>query len=713
MYAQPQGGTEPYTYSWNTGSTEAWLIDVPAGTYSVTVTDANLEQATADFTLTPYPFEAWVEGMVGCPDQMLGPPFRMLGQASLYFTGVPPLTLSGNYAADVINGPNGYAALYLGNFGSWPPAGTQFSVAFTDANGCPGTINGQVPDLPEHPLRQVLTVDAACAAGYNGSALVQVDVSPNEDPYLIRLIRDGVDAGDLQSQGTIGQMFGQMPYTILRQDLAPGEYAMVSSPRFEDPYYEWLEGYFFISEDYCTDSIWFTVPEMPGPCGTLKGTAYMDDNQDCMMAGLETRVPNEVMLIEPGGYTALTGSNGYYQVNLPTGAYTVDQTSSVLDEHCIGGPIPLNLGSNGQTVTQNMADTALVPRDVELFMGSGPARPGFNHQLALHIHHETLGGTGTLTVSCTFDPALTFTSANPTPVVNGNTLTWTLAQLTSFGNRYISVNLQVPPNPALIGTVLMHSATVGIGQPETNLANNSAVHLRDVTGSYDPNDKVASTSSHLSDALYYIDQDEWIDYTIRFQNTGTDTAFNVVITDTLPPTLDAGTFELGPRSHSCIAQMSGQGVVRFVFNNIQLPDSNVNEPASHGLVQFRIKPRLPIAPGTVIENIANIYFDFNPPVITEPSVLVAEFSTMLHENPREQWSIYPNPANDRILLRNEDTTERVIAWSILQTDGRSVRESARPFPTDGVDLSGLAAGSYILHGSTTEGNVMIQFNRVP
>ena len=399
----------------------------------------------------------------------------------------------------------------------------------------------------------------------------------------------------------------------------------------------------------------------------------------------------------------MTGSNGYYQVNLSTGSYTVDQASAVLDEHCIGGPIPFNLGSNGQEVTQNMGDTVLVPRDIELFIGSGPARPGFNYDLCLHIHHETLGGTGTLTVSYTFDPALTFTTASPTPAVNGNTLTWTLAQLTSFGNRHISVNLQVPPNPALIGTVLMHSATASIAQPETTLTNNSAVHQRTVTGSYDPNDKLASTSSQLSDALYYIDQDEWIDYTIRFQNTGTDTAFNVVVTDTLPPTLDPSTFELGPRSHSCIAQMAGQGIVRFVFNNIQLPDSNVNEPASHGLVQFRIKPHLPIAPSTVIENIANIYFDFNPPVITPPSVLVAEFSTGVAEVGTTNLLLSPVPVTDQL---NVVSPIEIRSVRIVAADGRDVAQRSVWASTAAIDVSPLNAGAYMLIATLKNGSVI-------
>ncbi len=697
IYATAEGGTEPYTYSWNTGSTDPSLYDLVAGTYSVTVTDANSDQATANITLTSYPFEAAVEGMVGCPDDMIGPPFRMIGQSDIYVTGVPPLTLDGNYLADVITGgPGGLAALYVSNFNVWPAAGTQLSIPFTDSNGCPGTIVGVIPQPPEYPVVQVLTTEPACAGGSNGTAMVQVAVAPNLDPYHIRLIKDGAPYGFLEDQYTVDQMYGQIPHTTLRQSLPPGEYGMAVGPRFEDPF-EWLDPYFTFVENFCADTSWFTIDEMPGPCGTLKGTVYMDDNQDCIMAGLETRVPNEVMVIEPGGYTAMTGSTGYYQINLPTGSYTIDQASAVLDEHCIGVPIPFNLGNDGQTITQNMGDTVLVPRDVELFMGSGLARPGFNHDLYIHVHHETLGGTGALTVSCTFDPALSFTSASPTPSnVNGNTLTWTLSQLTSFGNRHISINLQVPPNPGLIGTDLMHSASVGIVQPETNLTNNSAFHTRTVTASFDPNDKIATTSSQGSDALYFIDQDEWIDYTIRFQNTGTDTAFTVVITDTLPQTLDPATLEMGPRSHNCIAQMAGQGIMRFIFTNIQLPDSSMNEPASHGLVQFRIRPHLPVGAGSVIENTANIYFDFNDPVITEPSMLVAEFSTSVLPNSYVTGlEVFPNPTNGSFTVRSPHSSIRSV--QLLSADGRLImQEQSAGGASIMIDATSLAPGTYIV-----------------
>ena len=86
--------------------------------------------------------------------------------------------------------------------------------------------------------------------------------------------------------------------------------------------------------------------------------------------------------------------------------------------------------------------------------------------------------------------------------------------------------------------MLTHTFSVSTANADSYLGNNSDQASRVVAGSYDPNDKTATTSTRQSDALYYIGQDEWIDYTIRFQNTGTAEALWVTITDTLPESLD-------------------------------------------------------------------------------------------------------------------------------------------------------------------------------
>lgn len=138
-----------------------------------------------------------------------------------------------------------------------------------------------------------------------------------------------------------------------------------------------------------------------------------------------------------------------------------------------------------------------------------------------------------------------------------------------------------------------------------------------VTGSYDPNDKtgypIGITNEH------FIKPEQQLQYVIRFQNTGTDTAFTVIIRDTLDNDLDIFSVESGVSSHSCNFLVYGPRVLEWRFDNILLPDSNTNEQASHGFVTFKANPVKSLPDGTVIENKADIYFDYNAPVTTNLS----------------------------------------------------------------------------------------------
>jgi uncharacterized repeat protein (TIGR01451 family) len=166
-------------------------------------------------------------------------------------------------------------------------------------------------------------------------------------------------------------------------------------------------------------------------------------------------------------------------------------------------------------------------------------------------------------------------------------------------------------------------------------------------GSYDPNDKQGFPNGVGTEHNIRPGQD--LDYLIRFQNTGTDTAFTVVIKDTLSAFLDPGTIRPGASSHAYTWNLSGQGVISFTFNNIMLPDSNVNEPRSHGFVQFNISPFADVPLGSVIENDAAIYFDFNTPIITNTTWHTLAKSPLISavrpepQKPEAGLDIWPNP----------------------------------------------------------------------
>jgi len=200
------------------------------------------------------------------------------------------------------------------------------------------------------------------------------------------------------------------------------------------------------------------------------------------------------------------------------------------------------------------------------------------------------------------------------------------------------------------------------------------IYCDETRASYDPNDKTGYPIGVTSD--HFINANQQLQYRIRFQNTGTDTAFTVVIRDTLDTDLDIFSIRSGVSSHSYNFRMYGQRVLEWTFNDIMLPDSNVNEPLSHGFVLFTVDQLPDLPDGTQITNSAGIYFDFNAPIITNTAQHKIHYDIPITVDVEDVTStpkfiLYPNPNNGQfyIDLRKEysqveltvtDVTGRVI-----------------------------------------------------
>ena len=161
--------------------------------------------------------------------------------------------------------------------------------------------------------------------------------------------------------------------------------------------------------------------------------------------------------------------------------------------------------------------------------------------------------------------------------------------------------------------------------PQDDQDDKVAFDCQQITDSYDPNDKQVFPSGVTERHLVRENTD--LEYLIRFQNTGTDVAFTVVIEDELSEYLDLSTLRVGASSHPCTWKVTGQGRPTLIwsFRNINLPDSTRDEPGSHGFVKFKINQLPDLPHGTRITNSADIYFDFNSPITTnETFVTVGE-----------------------------------------------------------------------------------------
>jgi len=185
------------------------------------------------------------------------------------------------------------------------------------------------------------------------------------------------------------------------------------------------------------------------------------------------------------------------------------------------------------------------------------------------------------------------------------------------------------------------------------------IDCEEIIGSYDPNDKLV-TPAGVGDR-YDIYEDDELTYKIRFQNTGNDTAFTVVIVDTLDiEHLDISTIEVLNNSHPYTLAVEDAQILTFTFNDILLLDSTTNEQASHGFVTFKISQNPGNQIGDIIMNKAYIYFDYNEAIVTQrifntlseprfaddfifiPLTVGIEFETANHLFAK----VYPNPASN-------------------------------------------------------------------
>lgn len=197
----------------------------------------------------------------------------------------------------------------------------------------------------------------------------------------------------------------------------------------------------------------------------------------------------------------------------------------------------------------------------------------------------------------------------------------------------------------------------------------------EVLAAYDPNIKEAFPRGYQDE--HYIAKNTELDYVIRFQNTGTATANEVVLVDVLSEHLDPATIRPGVSSHEYDFEIYGNGIVKFTFEDIQLPDSTANEPESHGFVQFSIQQRSDLPLGTVIENSADIYFDFNPPITTNQTyhTIGENFITVDVDEVFDEkvtLKVYPNPFSESATIELNGNREEEYSISIYDGIGKLV-----------------------------------------
>lgn len=235
---------------------------------------------------------------------------------------------------------------------------------------------------------------------------------------------------------------------------------------------------------------------------------------------------------------------------------------------------------------------------------------------------------------------------------------------------------------------------------------------RVISSSYDPNDKQGYPLGYGDE--HFIQPNTDLEYKIQFQNTGTDTAFTVVLRDTLSELLNIPSIRVGAASHLYEWKIVGGNVLEFTFNSIMLPDSNVNEAASNGFVEFKISQKTGLPLGTVINNKAAIYFDYNEAIITNETfhTLDNNFITKYSQNLiSEENSILvrPNPMQDIAIFELKKEIKNG-NFELHDVTGKKVFQQKFTGQQFEIQRNGVNAGIYFFN--ITENNRVINSGKI-
>lgn len=429
---------------------------------------------------------------------------------------------------------------------------------------------------------------------------------------------------------------------------------------------------------------------------TIQGNnKYDSDNNGCNISNIN--IPNLKLNFSDGTNSAILipDASGSYHYDVQAGTHTF---IPVLDNPAYFNVSPSTATASFPDIaspfTQNFCVTANgTHNDLEVTLFPiGPARPGFDAQYKIIYKNKgTHSQSGT--INFTYDDnILQLVSANPNVSSQGtDSLTWSFTNLLPFETREIQVvlNLNSPLEtpPVNADNWIIFLATISGAIDETQDDNSSAL-TQIVVNSFDPNDKTCSVGTLMPVQLV----GKYVNYVIRFENTGTSAAENIVVKDIIDTTkFDITTLSPLAGSHSFTTRISNTNQVEFIFENINLPFDNAN---NDGYVAFKIKTKPNLVEGDIFSNSADIYFDYNAPIVTD------SYATTIYQplntsdyNFSDIFSLSPVPAKDWLTITTHETVS-MTSISIYNTLGQLIQVNTNP--VESIDVSGLQSGSYFI-----------------
>ncbi len=402
------------------------------------------------------------------------------------------------------------------------------------------------------------------------------------------------------------------------------------------------------------NSFFYRVRKFTRLGAILKTNLYLDLNSNCQRDANELGLAGVYIQEKNGNLGILTDPDGRSFQYVDPGLYEMDTLagfSNYTRNGCSSDSV--NITANADTVYYDVPMKLIDPnKTIEAYVQADigfRARQGFTERYTIRVKN-----VGSSAKSCDYYvriPEVFHLVSLSAPILD------------SIPKQYkISISLNPLEEKTLVlrcltpvtATPLKWHAIYFTSDSSCNLEVAEWVNVQ-VRGAYDPNDKQSS-----EDALMPKETKK-LRYHIRFQNTGTDTAYRVRIIDTIDRNLALNLIKVRTASHAHRVEVLHEPgsqfyALHFIFDNILLPDSNTDNLGSNGYIQYEASLRNGFSDKDTVFNTAHIFFDYQSAIITNTVENSFDTAGQTYIPPGKDFShlitLYPNPSIGELHIRN-------------------------------------------------------------
>ncbi|OWP86272.1 hypothetical protein BWK60_09720, partial [Flavobacterium covae] len=462
-------------------------------------------------------------------------------------------------------------------------------------------------------------------------------------------------------------------------------------------------GYTTVINEYCSF-------KPGGNYNIIKGLSRLDrNNNGCEESDIA--FPNLKLNISVGSNvgTLVSDKSGNYSIPVLNGTHTV---TPVLENPTYFTVSPANVVVDFSTqVSPFTQDFCITPNgthsDVEVSaIPVEAARPGFDAKYKI-IYKNKGNVVANGNVNLTFDDAkMDYVSSSP--VFNSqstNQFTWNYSNLQPFATRTIDLvfNMNSPMETPAVngGDVLIYTATITSANTDELPSDNTFTLNQTVVNSFDPNDITCLEGAKVSTSKI----GDYVHYMIRFENTGSANATNIVVKDVVDNAkYDVNSIIPIKGSHNFYTRINGDKV-EFIFENINLP---FDDATNDGYVSFKIKTKASLVAGDTFSKNANIYFDYNFPITTNTATTTIAALANQDFEFETYFNLFPNPASSNVTIDTKSDIE-LYSVQVYNALGQLVLVVPNAKNVKNVDVSGLTSGNYFIKINSDKGTSHTKF----